>query len=72
VRVDGRPTELVTADHALLALRLPPGRHDVALRYRPATWDLGLRALVLGGVLAAASFLLPFARRLFMPPRERA
>jgi hypothetical protein len=31
--VDGRPVELVNADHALVAVPVPAGTHDVALRH---------------------------------------
>lgn len=39
--VDGRPADLVQADHALGAVFVPAGRHEVTLRYQPAAWRLG-------------------------------
>jgi hypothetical protein len=31
--VDGRPADLVPADHAMVAVQVPPGSHEVSLRY---------------------------------------
>jgi hypothetical protein len=56
--VDGRPAPVVRADHALVGVPLPAGRHAVSLSYRPL-------ALVLGGAVSAvtAALLLAAARR---------
>jgi hypothetical protein len=40
--IDGSPAPLVAADHAGVAVDVPAGRHDVALRYRPRRQRLGL------------------------------
>jgi hypothetical protein len=50
--VDGAPARVLRADHALLAVELEPGDHDVALEYRPGAWRLGLALAALS--LAAA------------------
>ncbi len=44
VRVDGEPAELLIADHALLAVEVSPGHHDVEFRYRPRLLSAGLAA----------------------------
>jgi len=51
-RVDGRRAPLVRADHALRALRLPPGDSLVRLRYRPLAFRLGATLSVLALLLA--------------------
>ena len=51
VTVDGRPAQLLRADGALLAVRVPSGAHEVELAYRPDV-------LALGGVISGLAFLL--------------
>jgi hypothetical protein len=56
VEVDGERAELVNADHAGVAVRVPEGRHTVTLQYTPGGWRLGqilsvLAALGLAGVV---------------------
>ena len=58
VRVDGAEQPLWRADHALRAVWLPPGRHQVEFRYAPASFRVGLlvsalTALVVAGLLWA-------------------
>ena len=52
VEVDGRRAELMDADHAGVAVRVPEGRHTVSLHYRPGGWRLGqlLSALTMLGL----------------------
>lgn len=40
--VDGRPAPVYRADHTLRAVPLPPGQHEVELRYESATLRAGL------------------------------
>jgi hypothetical protein len=40
--VDGVPTTLRHADHGVVAILVPPGRHRVTLRPNPPGWSLGL------------------------------
>ncbi len=49
--VDGRPAAIVQANGLFRAVRLPPGRHQVAFAYRP-------RLLVLGASMSASALLL--------------
>jgi Bacterial membrane protein YfhO len=53
VEIDGRRAELVDADHAGVAVRVPEGRHTVTLRYTPGGWRLGqvLSALTILGLV---------------------
>jgi hypothetical protein len=65
--IDGRPTSLLAADHALVAVAVPGGRHVVELRSDPPGWDLGL---VLSGVSIASLlglFLVSARRRRLRP-----
>ena len=57
VEVDGGRAELMDADHAGVAVRVPEGRHTVTLHYTPGGWRLGqllsaLTILGLAGVVA--------------------
>jgi hypothetical protein len=54
-RVDGDPAEVVRANVAFRAVRLPAGRHDVQFDYRPraVAWGLGLSAITAMGLAAA-------------------
>jgi hypothetical protein len=52
--VDGHPTPLVTADHALVAVRVPAGQHDVRLAYRPTHQLAGFGVSLLTIVLFVA------------------
>jgi uncharacterized membrane protein YfhO len=49
--VDGQRAPLLRADYAFMAVPVPAGRHEVVLRYRPATLVPGLACVlaVLGG-----------------------
>lgn len=61
-QVDGEPVDLVDADHALVAVHVPPGRHDVVVRYTP-------EGRTLGAWLSGASVLLVIL--LVLPPAWR-
>jgi hypothetical protein len=58
--VDGEPADLVPADHAGVAVAVPAGRHDVALRYRPRGQRAGL---AVGAVTALALAVVAGAGR---------
>jgi hypothetical protein len=47
--VDGQPTAIVTADHALRAVYVPAGTHQVRFAYQPGSFLLG--AAITGGTL---------------------
>jgi uncharacterized membrane protein YfhO len=58
--LDGaRPAQVVRADHALIGVYVPAGRHRVDLAFRPASFRLGLYISLIGwtalAALAAAS-----------------
>ena len=40
--IDGRPAELLSADLALMALKVPKGKHIIELKFQPAGLKLGL------------------------------
>ncbi|MPZ15693.1 MAG: hypothetical protein GEU73_14940 [Chloroflexi bacterium] len=52
--VDGRPAPLFVADHALRAVPIPPGDHEIELRYESWTLQLGvgLTAVTAAGLTA--------------------
>lgn len=50
-RIDGRPVPIRRANLGFRGVVLPPGRHEIEMRYRPASLRLGA-ALALVGLLA--------------------
>jgi uncharacterized membrane protein YfhO len=61
--VDGARADVERADVALRGVRVPAGRHAVALRYRPGSLGLGLGL----GALAAALLTACAWRRVKVP-----
>ncbi len=61
--LSGQPVPLFVANHALVALWVPPGEHTVALRFRPRSLTQGLYLAALGALVGAALCLLPFVTR---------
>ncbi len=63
--VDGRPTDLVRANYAFMAIRLEPGEHQVLLYYRPRSliWGAILSSLSCLGVIGAVILRLPQFRK---------
>ena len=57
--VDGKPTELLRANYAFQAVRVPGGHHDIRLSYKPTTFRIGLfvSGLTLLACVAAALYL---------------
>ena len=51
--LDGRPVDLLDADHAAVAVTVPEGQHAITLRYEPP----GMRAGTVVSLLAAAAAL---------------
>lgn len=49
--VDGQPTPVLRANHALRAVEVPAGRHHVVFTYQPASFTWGMRLSILFGVL---------------------
>lgn len=62
VRVDGKPAPLLRADHALRAVAVPAGRHQVTFRYESSAFALGLwisiACVVIALLLLGASWWL--------------
>ncbi len=56
--VDGRPTPLYVADHALRAVRIPAGDHKVELKYESTYLRVGIALSFLTAVLAGTPWLL--------------
>jgi uncharacterized membrane protein YfhO len=56
--IDGRTAELLRANHAFRAVRLPAGKHLVEFRYRPNSLLAGLAITLFG--LAALALMLCF------------
>jgi hypothetical protein len=58
-RVDGHPAPVHRADFALLAVRVPPGTHDVELQYTPRAFGIAVTASGIAMILTAlAAFAL--------------
>lgn len=55
--LDGGPTTVHRANVALMAVAVPPGEHEIVLRYRPRSIALGI-GLSLTGVLIALAWTL--------------
>jgi hypothetical protein len=62
-RLDGRPVALRAADHACVAVLVPPGRHQVVLRYEPPGWKPGL-------VISGVSLVILVGLALGLSPRR--
>ena len=60
--VDGTRVPLVRANGALMALEVPPGAHEVELRYAPRSFRVGLGTTVLA-LVGVGLLLLPSRRR---------
>jgi uncharacterized membrane protein YfhO len=59
--VDGRPTKILRANYAFMALPIEPGEHQVMLRYRPMSLTVGavvsgLSLLAVIGIVGLGSF----------------
>lgn len=61
--VDGRATEVVTADAAFIGVAVPPGEHSVSLRFRPRHLGVSLLLATLGVALAAGLLFVERCRR---------
>jgi hypothetical protein len=57
--VDGRPVRLLFAEHALAAVPVPAGRHEVRLRYDPKSWRVGLIISAISVVVLLGALLFP-------------
>ncbi|OLF16888.1 YfhO family protein [Actinophytocola xanthii] len=71
--VDGQPADLLRADHAVVAVAVPPGRHTVRLTYAApyggaGTWLSAGTAVSLGALLATDRWL---RRRRHTSPTDR-
>ena len=59
--VDGAPAAVVRVDYAIMGVRVGPGRHEVALRFRPPSIRIG--QVVSGVALVACLGLLVMTRK---------
>lgn len=60
--VDGEPAELVAADHAMVAVFVEEGTHEIVLSYRPRAWTESI-ALSLMAILAVSLLLFATTKR---------
>jgi hypothetical protein len=66
--VDGRPVEILRADHALRAVVVPAGRHTVVFRYASASVAQGLTLSLVSGAIACMMLIAgALARRRSSP-----
>src|SRR5262249_31118430 len=61
ILMDGVPVEILTYNHAFLAVEVRTGRHVVELRYLPTSFGAGL--IVTMATLAAVALVVRQARR---------
>jgi uncharacterized membrane protein YfhO len=61
--VDGKPTDLRPADHALVGVFVPAGRHEVSVQYDPRGWRVGQVISVISAILLLVVALSGPARR---------
>ncbi len=61
--VDGVPTPVLRADHALMAVQVPAGQHTVLLEYTPPGWPTAWRLSLLATLLAIALVMWPWWSR---------
>ena len=64
-RLDGHPVDLVDADHAMVAVHVPQGKHQVVLSYRPPgqRTGAGISVVAVGVVLSLVWWDLRRRRR---------
>jgi hypothetical protein len=63
--VDGKPTDIIKANHAFRAVYLPPGKHTVVMTFTPKGYILG-KKLSLLGIVILLLYSIFFARRWFI------
>jgi hypothetical protein len=61
--VDGHAADLVDANHALVAVRVPAGTHTVTLRATPRGWHLGIVVSIVASLGVVALLLVGVRRR---------
>jgi len=61
--VDGKPTEIVRANYLLRALCVPPGEHQIILRYDPPLLKAGLSISILALLSVAGASILTLRKR---------
>lgn len=72
VTVDGRPAVLRPADHAMVAVDVPAGTHEVSLAYRPPGRPAGAAVTLLGLLVLAGLLAADRLRRRSPPPDPAA
>ncbi|MEY4374042.1 MAG: hypothetical protein RL760_208, partial [Candidatus Eisenbacteria bacterium] len=58
VTVDGKPAPLLRADHALRAVAVPAGRHEVVFTFESRAFMIGLWTSIVSAAIAVALLLL--------------
>lgn len=72
-RVDGRVVPLAAAPGIAMQLNVPPGRHEVEVRYRPLSFRVGVRLCAVGlALLAGAAWQAGRGCRSLMIRSQRA
>jgi hypothetical protein len=70
--IDGRDLPLSTWAHTMLKASVPPGRHEIVLRYRPRTFTTGLVLAGASAIALGVVLLFPWWRGRLHPARPFA
>jgi hypothetical protein len=62
--IDGRPAPVLRGNYCLITVAIPPGRHEVTLRYRP-------QSVIIGGVIGITTIAILVGAAL-LPTRSRS
>ncbi len=60
--LDGRPLQLYRTNYALLGAAIPPGRHELAVDFRPLHWREALLVTVISFTILAAGLIVWLVR----------
>lgn len=63
--LDGKPVPILLANQRFMAIKMPPGKHQVTFQYRPTQAIPGLLVSLLGLLVVTGMFVIPKTRITF-------